>query len=426
MYLANFKLSNFKTYTDLDVDFCSNINCLVGNNGVGKTNLLDGIYYLSFCKSSSTPMDSLVMRHDTDFAVVQGYYDDEQGGEEEIFCGMKRGQRKVVKRNGKSYSRYSEHVGLLPLVMVSPSDSFLISGGSEERRHFMDAAIAQILVCNSAMQPKDYRSLVNDYEHTDVGLGKEDPDDLGTMRAKRSQAVVTPTGEVLELPGERSAYDLMREELKRLRSQRAPLTPAAVRKLAKIRPAAEIDGSVIDRATYEDGTRSELLKRDDGTLIPLLSCGTGEQVLVVAGDAKDEKAALLKRFAREEAQVTVADLRGFGATSGAVHAFYGLAEDEELGVLSFMLGQPLLGARAEDLIAVARRLGGKVRIIAIGRAAIPAAHARAADPARIGSVSLRGAPKSWHDMVEIVDGAPPMGDVVPNALKAYDWPELLR
>lgn len=143
MILNRLSLINYKNIGQADLTLSPKLNCLVGRNGMGKTNLLDSIYYLSFCKSSSTPMDSLVMRHDTDFAVVQGYYDDEQGGVEEIFCGMKRGQRKVVKHNGKSYSRYSEHVGLLPLVMVSPSDSFLISGGSEERRHFMDAAIAQ-------------------------------------------------------------------------------------------------------------------------------------------------------------------------------------------------------------------------------------------------------------------------------------------
>lgn len=279
----------------------------------------------------------------------------------------------------------------------------------------------------SVVPVKNYAALTNDYEHSDVGLGKEDPDDLGTMRAKRGQAVVTPKGEVLELPGERSAYDLMREELKRLRSQRAPLTPAAVRKLAKIRPVAEISASVVDRATHEDGTRSELLKREDGTLIPLLSRGTGEQVLVVAGTAQDEKAALLKRFAREEAQVTVADLRGFGATSGAVHAFYGLAEDEELGVLDFMLGQPLVGARAEDLIAVARRLGGKVRLIAIGRAAIPAAHAFYTARELFSGLQLQPEemPAAWESIIENEALPCRFADVVFGALGTYDWPDLV-
>lgn len=110
---------------------------------MGKTNLLDAIYYLSFCKSSTNPIDSQVMRHDSEFFVVQGLYETEQGDEEDIYCGMKRRQKKTFKRNKKAYQRFSEHVGFIPLVMVSPSDSELILGGSEERRRFMDVAISQ-------------------------------------------------------------------------------------------------------------------------------------------------------------------------------------------------------------------------------------------------------------------------------------------
>ena len=109
---------------------------------MGKTNLLDAIYYLSFCKSYSHIADSQIIRHDEDFFMLQGYYDN-NGNEEEVYCGMKKRQKKQFKRNKKEYSRFSDHIGFLPLVMVSPADSELIAGGSEERRRFMDVVISQ-------------------------------------------------------------------------------------------------------------------------------------------------------------------------------------------------------------------------------------------------------------------------------------------
>ena len=109
---------------------------------MGKTNLLDAIYYLSFCKSYSHIADSQIIRHDEDFFMLQGYYDN-NGNEEEVYCGMKKRQKKQFKRNKKEYSRFSDHIGFLPLVMVSPADSELIAGGSDERRRFMDVVISQ-------------------------------------------------------------------------------------------------------------------------------------------------------------------------------------------------------------------------------------------------------------------------------------------
>ena len=143
MILKRLSLLNYKNIEQADLDFSPNVNCFIGQNGMGKTNLLDAIYYLSFCKSSTNPIDSQVMRHDSDFFVVQGLYETEQGDEEDIYCGMKRRQKKTFKRNKKAYLRFSEHVGFIPLVMVSPSDNELILGGSEERRRFMDVAISQ-------------------------------------------------------------------------------------------------------------------------------------------------------------------------------------------------------------------------------------------------------------------------------------------
>lgn len=142
MYLKKLNLLNFKNYEEAEIEFSPRINCFAGLNGVGKTNLLDAIYYLSLCKSYFNPIDSQNIRHDADFFVVEGEY--ERNGEvEHIFCGLKRNQKKQFKRNRKEYHRLSDHIGLIPLVMISPADGSLIAEGSEERRHFINAVIAQ-------------------------------------------------------------------------------------------------------------------------------------------------------------------------------------------------------------------------------------------------------------------------------------------
>ena len=110
---------------------------------MGKTNLLDAVYYLSFCKSATNPIDSQNIRHEGDFFVIQGFYETNQGDPEEVYCGLKRRQKKQFKRNKKEYSRLSDHIGFIPLVMVSPADAELIAGGSDERRRFMDVVISQ-------------------------------------------------------------------------------------------------------------------------------------------------------------------------------------------------------------------------------------------------------------------------------------------
>ena len=95
---------------------------------------MDAVYYLSFCKSATNPIDSQNIRHDQDFFVVQGFYETDEGEPEEIYCGLKRRQKKQFKRNKKEYSRFSDHIGLIPMVMVSPADTQLIAGEVEERR----------------------------------------------------------------------------------------------------------------------------------------------------------------------------------------------------------------------------------------------------------------------------------------------------
>lgn len=110
---------------------------------MGKTNLLDAVYYLSFCKSAVTVNDSSNIMHDAPFFMLQGAYSSDKGIDEEVSCGLKRGEKKQFKRNKKAYERLADHIGSLPLVMVSPADNELIAGGSEERRRFMDMVISQ-------------------------------------------------------------------------------------------------------------------------------------------------------------------------------------------------------------------------------------------------------------------------------------------
>ena len=142
MYLKNLVLVNFKNYISAEMDFSESINCFTGDNGAGKTNLLDAIHYLSMCKSYFNPIDSQNIHHDYDFFVIDGTYDI-NSKEEKIYCGLKKNQKKKFSRNKKDYKKLSEHIGLLPIVMISPADIKLIVEGSEERRKFIDAVISQ-------------------------------------------------------------------------------------------------------------------------------------------------------------------------------------------------------------------------------------------------------------------------------------------
>ncbi len=142
MKLKHLSVVNYKNILSCELDFSDKINCFIGKNGMGKTNLLDAIYYLSFCKSHTNVIDNQVIAHDEDFFVLQGFYR-RHSVEEVIYCGLKRRQKKQFKRNKVAYQKYSEHIGFLPLVLVSPADASLISDGSEARRWFLDVAISQ-------------------------------------------------------------------------------------------------------------------------------------------------------------------------------------------------------------------------------------------------------------------------------------------
>jgi DNA replication and repair protein RecF len=142
MYIEELSLVNFKNFEHADFKFTDSLNCFIGNNGAGKTNLMDAIHYLSFCKSFLNPVDAQNIRFDQDFFMIQGKYRRLES-EENIYCGLKRNQKKIFRRNQKEYRKLSEHIGLLPLIVVTPSDINLIMGGSEDRRRFVDVVISQ-------------------------------------------------------------------------------------------------------------------------------------------------------------------------------------------------------------------------------------------------------------------------------------------
>ncbi|GAA4274555.1 DNA replication/repair protein RecF [Aquimarina gracilis] len=142
MILKSLSLINYKNFESINFEFDDKINCFVGNNGVGKTNVLDAIYHLSFGKSYFNPITSQNIRHHSDFFVIDGHYE-KDGRDEKVIVSAKRGQKKVIKRNGKVYETFSQHIGFLPLVIISPADRDLITEGSDTRRKFIDGVISQ-------------------------------------------------------------------------------------------------------------------------------------------------------------------------------------------------------------------------------------------------------------------------------------------
>ncbi|WP_400073647.1 DNA replication/repair protein RecF [Zobellia russellii] len=142
MFLKKLSLINYKNFDSMDIELDKKINCMVGPNGVGKTNVLDAVYHLSFGKSYFNPVSTQNIKHDEDFFVIEGEFEKNER-EEKIVCSLKRGAKKVIKRNGKAYDRLSDHIGLLPLVIISPADRDLIIEGSDTRRKFIDGVISQ-------------------------------------------------------------------------------------------------------------------------------------------------------------------------------------------------------------------------------------------------------------------------------------------
>ena len=142
MFLKKITILNYKNISDKTFHFSATINCFTGNNGIGKTNLLDAIYHLAIGKSyfSSNALQNI--RHNEEFYLIEGLFESEQR-QEQIVCSLKKGQKKVLKHNGKAYERIADHLGKYPMVLISPADRDLITEGSETRRKFLDSVIAQ-------------------------------------------------------------------------------------------------------------------------------------------------------------------------------------------------------------------------------------------------------------------------------------------
>jgi DNA replication and repair protein RecF len=142
MYLEHLNLYNFKNHSEGNFKFGNEVNCFTGFNGSGKTNVLDAIYYLCMCRSYFHSSDSLNIKNGEQFFAIHGVFNT-GSTKEDIYCGLKQGQRKIVKRNNKEYNRLADHIGLFPVVMIAPVDQELITGGSEERRKLIDSVLCQ-------------------------------------------------------------------------------------------------------------------------------------------------------------------------------------------------------------------------------------------------------------------------------------------
>lgn len=142
MYLQQLSLLNFKNYTEAELQFSDGVNVFAGNNGAGKTNILDAVHYLSLCKSYFNPIDSQQIKKDADFFMLNGVFNKNERNDT-VACAIKRNQKKQFKLNKKEYPRLADHIGKYPLVMISPYDISIIIEGSEERRKFIDNVISQ-------------------------------------------------------------------------------------------------------------------------------------------------------------------------------------------------------------------------------------------------------------------------------------------
>ncbi len=143
MYLKNLALFNYRSFSEATFTFDHKINCFVGRNGIGKTNVLDAIYHLAYGKSYFNPLAVQNIKHGEEFFVIDGEFE-KMNRAEQIVTSLKKGQKKILKRNGKAYDKFSDHIGFIPLVIISPADTDLITEGSDIRRRFLDSVISQL------------------------------------------------------------------------------------------------------------------------------------------------------------------------------------------------------------------------------------------------------------------------------------------
>ena len=142
--LEKIVISDFRNIQLQEIDFSPNINCISGNNGEGKTNLLDAIYYMSMTKSAFASSDKFNFRHGTEEFSLAGTYRMPNGLSSRFALKMSSKGEKKVKRDDKFYQKVSEHVGVLPVVMVSPADVSMVSESGDERRRFVNAVLSQM------------------------------------------------------------------------------------------------------------------------------------------------------------------------------------------------------------------------------------------------------------------------------------------
>ncbi|OUS20130.1 DNA recombination protein RecF [Nonlabens dokdonensis] len=190
MQLNSISLINYKSFSSAEFEFDEKINCFVGNNGVGKTNVLDAIYHLAFAKSYFNPITVQNIKHDEDFFVVNGNFI-KNNQEEKIVVSAKKGVKRVLKRNGKVYDKISDHIGLIPLVIISPADRDLITEGSDTRRKFLDGVISlsnatylnKLITYNKLLQQRNallkYFSINRTFDSDGLAVYDEQLADLG-------------------------------------------------------------------------------------------------------------------------------------------------------------------------------------------------------------------------------------------------------
>jgi len=223
MYLKKLSLTNFKNYDQTELEFSSKINCFVGNNGVGKTNILDAVHYLSLTKSFFNNIDSISIRHGEEFFIINGTFV-RNGEEDQIYCAFQKQKPKVLKKNGKEYEKLSDHVGKYPVVMISPADSSLVSEGSEERRKFLNKIISQydgeyldsVLKYNKALQQrnrllKDFKS-AGSFDNDTLSIWDSQLVKYGTYIFKERETLVSEL-----IPVFQDRYSMISSEKERVR-----------------------------------------------------------------------------------------------------------------------------------------------------------------------------------------------------------------
>ena len=180
MFLRKLSVLNFKNLAQAELSFGSRVNCFVGGNGAGKTNLIDAVYYLSMCRSALTMTDAQSVRHGADFFVLDAEYSTAADKKECVVCSFRKGGGKTLKRNGKEYEKLSAHLGLIPVVIVSPADTVLVNESAEERRRWLNAFLSQL--------DKTYLASIIKYNHV-----------LAERNRLLKQSYARSTGEIMEI-----------------------------------------------------------------------------------------------------------------------------------------------------------------------------------------------------------------------------------